>query len=237
MLEILEANPNGLRYRDLIKELSNKLPHIPVNTIHGSVWYIKKDIERGKIKDITQPDRGVYILTKYLGIKQPIAKDQRKELKEEDFYHPFAEYLVNELEECTKAIPLGGNLFGDKWGTPDVIGVYKFSEADPIKPPIEIVSAEIKLDVNQLVTAFGQACSYKLFSHKVYLAVPKNSPDVGRIEALCLRFGLGFILFNPEDAENPAFEIRARAIKSEPDYYYVNNYIKRLKEEHIKKLL
>lgn len=59
--------------------------------------------------------------------------------------------------------------------------VYKFSEIDPIKAHPEIVSVEIKTDTNQLITAFGQACAYKLFSHKVYLVIPNAEQDVGRI--------------------------------------------------------
>lgn len=145
---------------------------------------------------------------------------------------------MNELEECTGAIPLGGGKFKDKWGTPDVIGVYKFSEVEPIRPPIEIVSAEIKVDANQLVVAFGQACCYKLFSHKVYLVVPKQAQlEIPRLESLCMRFGIGLILFNNENIQEPAFEIRTRALKSEPDYYYVNMYIQRLTKEDIRRLL
>ena len=45
------------------------------------------------------------------------------QIRETDFYTPFAEFLKNDLGECTTAIPLGGRIFGDKWGTPDVIGV------------------------------------------------------------------------------------------------------------------
>jgi hypothetical protein len=144
---------------------------------------------------------------------------------------------VQDLGECTKAISLGGNKFQDKWGTPDVLGIYRFSETDPIKPPMEIVSAEIKTDTSQLITAFGQACAYKLFSHKVYLVIPKGAEkDISRIESLCLRFGLGLILFDKNNPKDPKFEIRTRAVKSEPDYFYINEYLKRLEKEDLKKL-
>ncbi len=68
-------------------------------------------------------------------------------------------------------------------------------------PIPEIVSAEIKLDPNQLVVAFGQACAYKLFSHKVYLVVSKGSEEIGRLKPLCLRFGLGLMLFEIGEKE------------------------------------
>jgi hypothetical protein len=157
---------------------------------------------------------------------------------EKEFYKPFADFLVNDLKECAKAIPLGGSKFLDKWGTPDVLGVYKLSELDPIQPTMEIVSAEIKADVDQLITAFGQACAYKLFSHKVYLVVPKGAEqDISRIESLCLRFGIGLIVFDAQNPIKPDFMIRARASKSEPDYFYVNEYLRKLDAESRKKLL
>ncbi len=129
--EILESNPTGLRYSDIVKIINGRLPEIPVNTIHGTLWKIRQDIVNGKEKEISQPEKGVYILSKYLTTENLQEQFQGKpKVKEEDFYKPFADYLVKDLEECTRAIPFGGNKFGDKWGTPDVIGVYKFSEVE-----------------------------------------------------------------------------------------------------------
>ncbi|HIP86690.1 MAG TPA: hypothetical protein EYH18_03545 [Aquifex sp.] len=144
--------------------------------------------------------------------------------------------MVKDLKECTNAIPLGGNQFQDKWGTPDVIGSYKFSPIDPITPTPEIITAEIKIDENQLITALGQACAYKLFSHKVYLVVPNTSKDLARVESLCLRFGIGLIVFDANNPSNLNYEIRTRALKSEPDFYYLNEYLRKLKKEQLDKL-
>lgn len=237
--EYLEDKPNGARYSEIIEYLKNQLPDTPINTLHGSVWDIRKKIVNNQEKEISIPEKGVYILSKYKQIGESVNHQREiRKIKEEDFYQKFADYLVNELEECSNAIPLGGNKFQDKWGTPDVLGIYKFSEADPIKPPLEIISAEIKLDTNQLITAFGQACSYKIFSHKVYLVVPKQAEvDIPRLESLCMRFGIGLILFDKDDVENPNFQIRTRAAKTEPDYYYVNIYIQKLDRREIKLLL
>lgn len=235
--KILEDKPEGLRYSEIINTLKEKFPDFPENTLHGSTWDLRQDIIKGEEKDIVCPERGIYILYKYYKeLKEE--KEPKKQIQEDDFYKKFAEYLKNELEECTRAIPLGGNRFQDKWGTPDVLGVYKFSEADPLRPPLEIISAEIKLDITQLVTAFGQACAYKLFSHKVYLVVPKQANlEISRIESLCMRFGIGLILFNKDNPESPDFEIRTRAAKTEPDYYYSNKYITSLDEKEKKELL
>jgi len=232
--EILENQPDGVRYADLIRRISEELPEIKINAIHGTVWVFKQKIDKGQIKDALRPEKGLYILKKYF--KEDEIKDEtRKKIKEEDFYKPFADYLVNDLEECTKAIPLGGNKFQDRWGTPDVIGTYRILGLGHIQPPIEIVSAEIKIDIGQLITSFGQACSYKLFSHKVYLVIPKeaNGADIKRVESLCLKFGIGLILFDRNDKENPAFEILTRAIKNEPDYFYLNKYLKLIEDKTI----
>lgn len=233
MREILENSPKGIRYADLIRSISEKLPDAKINTIHGTVWKFKQKMNKGEIKDVTIPEKGFYILQKYLkkreyGVTEHEEGEEIKEIKEEDFYKLFADYLVNDLEECTKAVPLGGNRFQDRWGTPDVIGTYRILGIGHIQTPIEFISAEIKTDINQLITSFGQVCSYKLFSHKVYLVIPKDARgvDIKRIESLCLKFGIGLILFDRTNKENPEFEILTRAIKSEPDYFYLNKYLR-----------
>lgn len=237
--EFLENKTEGATYSEIIKYLENQLPDVPKNTLQGSFWQFRQRVIQGQEKDVYIPDKGLYILTKYYSNSKVVVEEKpTQRIKEEDFYDKFAKYLVENLEECTRAISLGGNKFQDRWGTPDVLGVYKFSEADPIRPPLEIISAEIKLDTNQLITAFGQACCYKLFSHKVYLVVPKEATsDIARLESLCMRFGIGLILFDSKNPDNPEFEIRTRAVKSEPDYYYVNAYIKKLSNEDIKNLM
>ena len=229
--EILENSPKGIRYSDLIRSISEALPDTKVNTIHGTIWAFKQKIDRGQVKDVVKPEKGFYILKKYLkeGEKEEV---DSKEISEELFYKLFADYLINDLEECNKAVPLGGNKFQDRWGTPDVIGTYRVLGIGQIQPPVEVISAEIKTDINQLITSFGQACSYKLFSHKVYLVIPKDAriQDIKRIESLCLKFGIGLILFDRNNKENPEFQILTRAAKSEPDYFYLNKYLRLIED-------
>jgi hypothetical protein len=79
----------------------------------------------------------------------------------------------------------------------------------------------------------GVVSCYKLFSHKCYLVVPRTAEpaDVDRLDGPCLNHGIGLVLFNPEDAEEPGFEIRVRALKHEPDFYYLNENLKRLPDK------
>ncbi len=237
--EILKNSPKGIRYMDLVREIQKAYPQIKLKIIQWEVWSLTRKFP----KTILKPERGIFILKKYYekeakeklktkleSLEKEIKEAKRVISKEENFYQPFADYLVNDLEECDKAIPLGGNKFKDKWGTPDVIGIYRFPETEPVRPLPEIISAEIKTDTTNLITAFGQACVYKLFSHKVYLVIPDDAPsyDVGRLESLCLKFGIGLIIFNKLNPVDPNFRILVRAIKSEPDYFYVNKYLKML---------
>ncbi|MFI5308841.1 MAG: hypothetical protein ACHQ53_15900 [Polyangiales bacterium] len=67
-------------------------------------------------------------------------------MAESAFYEPFADWLKNDTGDVTEAIAFGGAALGRKWGTPDVIGIYKPSPSDRIQFAKEIVSAEIKID-------------------------------------------------------------------------------------------
>jgi hypothetical protein len=232
-LEVLASNNNGIRYSELVRKIKEELPHIPVNTIHGTIWNLET-----KVSDkVYKPARGIF---RHIRFKEKISEKverkvrlELKKIREEGFYQPFADWLVKESEECSKAITLGGNKFKDKWGTPDVIGKREPGRSDIIKTPTEIVSAEIKTDTKDLITAFGQACSYKLFSHKSYIVIPKNSSqdDISKLDALCLIFGIGLVLFDNRNIKDPQFEIRVRPLKHEPDMFYVNKYMKLIEKE------
>ncbi len=232
--EFLEANPEGLRFSELVRLIAASDRGWKYGTITGNVW----DLQEQHPDRVYKPARGLFRLTKYRDaatdqLKEELVPKQPKKVKEEDFYQPFADWLVNEVEECTKAIPLGGNRFRDKWGTPDVIGKRESKRSDIIQVPVEIVSAEIKPDVSQLVTAFGQACDYCLFSHKTYLVVSNKAPDdeIARLDALCLVFGIGLVLFDSGNPEDPQFSIRSRPRYQQPDLFYANRYLKLIEAE------
>jgi hypothetical protein len=235
-LEILADTPKGIRYSDLMRRIQAELLGIPFNTITGSVW----NLDVTKPDDVYKPGRGIFRHTKFKEAEaeeglseEEIIETPTTRIKEEDFYSAFAEWLKNELEEVNKAVALGGNIFKDKWGTPDVIGIRASRQSDIIKLPTEIVSAEIKIASDALITAFGQACSYKLFSHKSYIVVPVESSegDIARLDALCRIFGIGLILFDSTSPDEPDFQIRVRAAKHEPDMFYVNKNMKLIEEE------
>lgn len=236
-IQVLEKHPDGLKFTELRKSINHEADgkSFNSNTINGNIW----NLDTVFPDQVYKPSRGLFRLTKFKEIdSEELKKDvqpEQKSIKEEDFYEPFANWLQNEIEDVTHAISLGGNRFKDKWGTPDVMGKRQSKKSDIIEAPIEIVSAEIKTDSNQLITAFGQTCAYKLFSHKCYLVIPNTNnsqqDEIARIDSLCQIFGIGLVLFNPENKEEPDFEIRNRPVRSEPDLFYTNKYLIKVEKE------
>ena len=232
-INLIEKSPQGIRYSVLHKTIQGVYPDIPENTITGALHKFRVKLP----SYIYLPSKGLYKHITFKDPKEqiieiaPVGKQSPK-INEDTFYKHFARWLVNEIEECTKAIPLGGSKFRDKWGTPDVIGISESRKSDIIKMPTEIISAEIKTDEQALIVAFGQACAYKLFSHRSYIVVPDNSldEDIAKLDALARIFGIGLILFDKEEKE-PKFEIRVRASRHEPDMFYVNKYMKLIEDD------
>ncbi|MBI4224712.1 MAG: hypothetical protein HY617_00095 [Candidatus Sungbacteria bacterium] len=230
IINLLEVAPQGMHSTEIVRSIESQFPD--VKDRGGRVIGQIRGMRLNPASNIIRPSRGLYLHTKFQNegnfTEQQRGETREGAIHEGDFYQPFADYLVDELEECTQAISLGGNIFGVRWGTPDVIGKNEASQLDIIKHDTEIISAEIKIDTAGLITAFGQACSYRLFSHKVYIVIPKSSreEDKSRIESLCLISGIGLIFFESNDKENPNFEIRVRPIKHEPDMFYMNEYIR-----------
>lgn len=231
--ETLADNPDGIRFSELVSRLREFFPDEAYGNFTGAIWNLATRFP----DEIYKPSRGLFRLTKFKTEEAaPLSSELSKEpskIREDEFYQLFADWLVNELEECTTAKPLGGNRFKEKWGTPDVYGLFEGRKSDIIKAPMEVVVAEVKIDSNQLITAFGQACAYKLFAHKSYLVVPRGAlpEDIDRLDSLCTIFGIGLILFDAANPTLPDFRIRARAAKHEPDSLYVNKYLRIVAED------
>ncbi|RCS30162.1 hypothetical protein DEO45_08870 [Rhodanobacter denitrificans] len=232
LTDAIKASPSGMRWAELHRTAERALPAENQNSIHGSIHYFASHLP----DEISKPERGLYVYgaetpTELNSLGEPAVASISR-LKEHDFYQPFADWLKDEVEEATVAVPLGGNCLGTKWGTPDVIALFQPRRTDPIKFSEEVIAAEIKTDTNQLIVAFGQACAYKLFAHRVYLVVPCTAPkaDLQRLDALAGVVGIGLVKFNPDDAANPEFDVMARAAKHEPDYFYTNQAITKCAE-------
>ena len=207
----------------------------------NTVWAVVSDlIQNRDMHDIERLPKG---LSEAQGVYRPRPKQAEAEilessespqiLDEDEFYPSFARKL-EDWEECSIAMPWGGAGMGIKWGTPDVIGIRKPPvRSDALNFPTEIVAVEIKSRSRQqrLIEAFGQACAYKAFAHKVYLVVPdkphSSEDDIGRLDSLCKIFGLGLCLFDPTNKDTD-FSIRARAHSHQPDISHVEFLLDKL---------
>jgi hypothetical protein len=231
-LELLRANPEGMRFSVLSKPIRDAFPGISFKTVNNAI----STLLLGHSTQVYKPYKGMYRLIEFRGadeIESTPARSGPPKIREEQFYPPFASWLKNELEDVTHAIALGGNAFRDRWGTPDVLGKAESRPSDVIKCSTSIVAAEIKIEMSSLLMGFGQACAYRLFSHKSYLVIPMHTPtdELARLNSLCQMFGLGLVVFDPQCPEAPDFKLLVRPIKHEPDLFYTNRYIKHVERQ------
>ena len=246
LIAILEKHPDGLRANILAmkihKESSNKRAGYKKDAIFAMLPILANDYPDEIHKN---KEKGIGTIYHYKDPKQADAEQTFEpkvgatsltKRKENVFYESFATYLEYGedppgLDECTKAVAWGGNKSGGTWATPDVVGVLFPEQGALIHFSHEIVSAEIKIDRSSanLFIAFGQACAYCLFSHKVYLVVPKPRDVVvhSRIKASCLLFGLGLVYFNPDTKViNPSiYKLELPARRRSPDMSYASNFV------------
>lgn len=123
-LATIEKHPGGIRYAELVNSILGAHPETPKSTIHGSVWNLASQFP----SQINKPSRGLFVpQTKTRDVPIPIEPTPSKtaKIREDDFYEPFAKWLKSDLDEATAAAALGGSSMKAKWGTPDVVGVYK----------------------------------------------------------------------------------------------------------------
>jgi hypothetical protein len=127
---LISESPSGMRYSELIKKIKELLPGVPPYTIGGSFQKFRANLP----PNIYMPGKGLYKDIKYKGSEEPVETTpipaSQSKIEEKEVYEPFARYLENELEGCTKAIVVGGSKFGGKkWGTPDVMGKLEMKKS------------------------------------------------------------------------------------------------------------
>lgn len=135
---IVAENPGGIRFGALLEQIGQESPETPRNTISGSTF----NLDSIYPSEISKPTRGLFKPIT-VGVDEAVVVGDTEQtapsgakVRESDFYEPFAEWLKNDLDEVTDVAPLGGAGMKTKWGTPDVIGVYKPLAGNLIKFPL-----------------------------------------------------------------------------------------------------
>jgi hypothetical protein len=217
----------GLRFSILVNKIAEETKDNP-NTINGSIYNMPNEVP----DKIARPQRGLFILKKNLSNlseKENETSDKYSDaFTEESVYEPARDYLLGRAE-CTHAVVIGKNIFGKKWGTPDLLGSIRVNSDAVYQPPIEIIAVEIKGNNYSPVEALGQAMAYKLFAHRTWLVLPE-SDDIERIEGIAMSANIGLVVFNYKNGEFK-FETLNRPITGNPDADEVNNIINILKEK------
>ncbi|MEK6616808.1 MAG: hypothetical protein AABZ32_12015 [Bacteroidota bacterium] len=224
--------PKGIRQKDLYELIAKNSEYS-----HGEISNATYDIYRTRDKDVVRISRGIYCLKKFTEniTTEPSHSQTETTIEsfsknnESHFYQAFADWLVKgDLQECVFAFSAGNERsYLGKWGNPDVIGLWEKSQDDAIGET-EIITAEIKIskDKMSLIEAFGQACSYRLFSHKTYIVIPKqcSANEIDRVDSLCMLFGIGLITYDETNVDESDFKVVVRAMKNQPDVYYANEF-------------
>ena len=112
--ELLKDNPDGLRYSELVKFISENDEKLNRNTINGSIWNLDSQFP----EKVYKPSRGLFRLVEFKDpetdeLRKEVQPKEAKKIKEEDFYEPFSNWLQNDIEDVTHSIPLGGNRFNN----------------------------------------------------------------------------------------------------------------------------
>ncbi len=227
---VLPESKGGIRISSLIKKVATDTGE-NINTCTGSLWNLPEQFP----EKVSRPFRGVLILKeneRFLKDVVEVSTEAKPEAKltEAGIYEPAMNYLLSE-QECTHAIVIGGNAFGRKWGTPDILGVIRASSDATYRPIIELVAVEIKDEGYLPIEALGQAMAYKLFAHRTWLILPdEDNEDISRIQGIAITANIGLVSFARKE-DGFEFITRNRPISGRPDLMEVNSMLEKLKRD------
>ena len=224
----------GIRFATLVKMVVAETGENE-NTCNGNLY----NLPNSQPEKVSRPYRGLFILKENEKLLNVLTEEEaedgvelEKRFNENDIYQPAREYLLGRVE-CTHAVVIGGNIFGKKWGTPDILGAIRVHSDAVYKPLLEIVAVEIKDAGYSPVEALGQAMAYKLFAHRTWLILPEDK-DIDRIEGIAISANIGLISFT---RIKDVFEFKTlnRPLSGQPDFAEVNKILEDLRQKDKKK--
>jgi len=191
-------------------------------------------VHRVAIEAAPVPDGGAELVGQQ---EQPVAEPGR--IAEANLYEPFhsavkAGYVKeNRIKRFISQITAsqGRRATGGKWTRPDLTIVAVRSYQFTPGKRLEVITFEIKPDLDGALEGAYEALAHSAFAHRSYLAVDIRAyadqddiPD-DRIVQECTRHGVGYLTFS-DPANYDTYEIVCTARLNEPDPYEVDNFIR-----------
>ena len=228
LLEALSLMEGAARNSEVIQKVVELYP----DTKPASAGSVLSDLKAREPELFAATERGWVALAEK-GEEATVDEQVPDELSdplEKDLYEPVKRFLLTD-EIVTRAEVVGSSRNNKKWGNPDLFGIIAPTASDLYKFGSEFVSFEVKRDLTQLIVAFGQAASYRLFSHQSYLVIPRDEKhaEYRRVDALCELFGIGLIDFVLAGDE-PTFRLRLRPRTQVPNPSYLNDFLAKLRD-------
>jgi hypothetical protein len=197
----------------------------------GSVYRVRLEMENGGVASATK-----HAMTGR-GAETKIYPQFERWLR--DFWVKDENLTWDCVEKTAQA---GRKPTGGPWTRPDFAVVcirsYKFQQKT-----LEVVSFEVKPNVQEGLHGVFEAAAHSVFAHRSYLAIQvvgvsdTESKEYERIEKECVRFGIGLITFT-DAAEDDTYEIKVDADLKSPLPDEVENFITiQIKAENQESLL
>lgn len=235
--KLIDSQEEGVSLQEIKRKVLTENSDISQHTIRFEVGQLAREYP----DRILRKDRGVYGRASDLPIQEyPTEREQETDQKKEKpFYDPLVDFLLDK-EECEYSSVLGNNRVPGFWNTPDVIGTKRSPRSHLIQYTTELISAEVKYADKQreIITGFGQAVAYKLFSNKVYLVIPSVALEARVIE-LCMNESIGLIKYDRTNPSKPRMDFVLRAPFCRPNPTHTRDWVEelmgRIKDEQLRK--
>jgi hypothetical protein len=99
-VNLVTNSPDGMRYSELHRRIAALMPEIPPNTITGALHKFRTELPQS----LYLPTRGLYRHVRFREVEPQVdaAVKAEKEVREESFYSPFADWLIKKSRSARR---------------------------------------------------------------------------------------------------------------------------------------
>ena len=205
-------------YRKL-KLDNNDIVDISVNTIATTVSVLSSKSE-SRIQCLGRR-QGYFVTPQIDGYTGDNEEEQNKEarkgkLLEKDLYPVLTKWMEVSLE--VKSIDISSKRGSLKWRNPDILGIKEFDFLG--KSQFEILTIEVKPNMQDWTMHIFEAVSHSLFSNRTYFAYLKDTfydKVSDEMKLYASKFGIGIISIAIDDKERPKITNSEKLMKALAD--------------------